>query len=207
MACLQPWDEQWVIESLSDSTIYMAYYTVAHLLHGPDNLDGLKGSPSGIQPEQLTDEVSALSSPDMMWGAQATRVVLFVAKVWNFVFLRGPHPEHSTIPQEALEQLRREFEYWYPMDLRVSAKDLIPNHLTMALYNHTEVWRDMPELWPRGIFCNGHILVNAEKMSKSKGNFLMMEDCVEQFGTDATRLALADAGKASHQLIHGYQLS
>lgn len=27
------------------------------------------------------------------------------------------------------------------MDLRVSAKDLIPNHLTMALYNHTEVGR------------------------------------------------------------------
>lgn len=27
-----PWDEKFVIESLSDSTIYMAYYTVAHLL-------------------------------------------------------------------------------------------------------------------------------------------------------------------------------
>ena len=27
-----PWDESWLIESLSDSTIYMAYYTVAHLL-------------------------------------------------------------------------------------------------------------------------------------------------------------------------------
>ncbi len=27
-----PWDEKWVIESLSDSTIYMAYYTIAHLL-------------------------------------------------------------------------------------------------------------------------------------------------------------------------------
>ena len=27
-----PWDEQWLIESLSDSTIYMAYYTIAHLL-------------------------------------------------------------------------------------------------------------------------------------------------------------------------------
>lgn len=24
-----PWDEQWLIESLSDSTIYMAFYTVA----------------------------------------------------------------------------------------------------------------------------------------------------------------------------------
>ncbi|NOZ80733.1 MAG: leucine--tRNA ligase [DPANN group archaeon] len=27
-----PWDPQWVIESLSDSTLYNAYYTVAHLL-------------------------------------------------------------------------------------------------------------------------------------------------------------------------------
>merc|ERR1712000_694855 len=27
-----PCDEQYVIESLSDSTIYMAYYTIAHLL-------------------------------------------------------------------------------------------------------------------------------------------------------------------------------
>ena len=27
-----PWDPQYVIEALSDSTIYMAYYTVAHLL-------------------------------------------------------------------------------------------------------------------------------------------------------------------------------
>lgn len=29
-----PWDKQWLIESLSDSTIYMAYYTVSHLLQG-----------------------------------------------------------------------------------------------------------------------------------------------------------------------------
>lgn len=29
-----PWDESWLIESLSDSTIYHAYYTVAHLLQG-----------------------------------------------------------------------------------------------------------------------------------------------------------------------------
>jgi leucyl-tRNA synthetase len=34
-----PWDDTFVIESLSDSTIYMAYYTVAHLLQ-PDQLDG-----------------------------------------------------------------------------------------------------------------------------------------------------------------------
>lgn len=27
-----PWDEKWLIESLSDSTIYMAYYTIVHIL-------------------------------------------------------------------------------------------------------------------------------------------------------------------------------
>src|SRR3989454_9205460 len=29
-----PWDDHWVIESLSDSTVYMAYYTIAHALQG-----------------------------------------------------------------------------------------------------------------------------------------------------------------------------
>lgn len=40
-----PWDEQYLIESLSDSTIYMAFYTVAHLLQG--------GVPNGSQPGPL----------------------------------------------------------------------------------------------------------------------------------------------------------
>lgn len=46
-----PWDENWLIESLSDSTIYMAYYTVAHLLQGgvKGSVDGKKGSPVGIK--------------------------------------------------------------------------------------------------------------------------------------------------------------
>lgn len=43
-----PWDEQWLIESLSDSTIYMAFYTVAHLLQG-GNLRGQAESPLGIR--------------------------------------------------------------------------------------------------------------------------------------------------------------
>lgn len=29
-----PWDPQFLVESLSDSTIYMCYYTVAHYLQG-----------------------------------------------------------------------------------------------------------------------------------------------------------------------------
>lgn len=29
-----PWDPHFLVESLSDSTVYMSYYTVAQLLHG-----------------------------------------------------------------------------------------------------------------------------------------------------------------------------
>ena len=29
-----PWDPHFLVESLSDSTIYMSYYTVSQLLHG-----------------------------------------------------------------------------------------------------------------------------------------------------------------------------
>lgn len=167
-----PWDPKWVIDSLSDSTIYMAYYTIAHFFHGSEyNLAG-SAEAAGIQPEDLDDEV------------------------FSYIFLGHPFPVGYTskIPMDTLDRMRREFCYWYPMDLRVSAKDLIPNHLTMCLYNHMEIWKDQPEMWPRGIFCNGHILVDAEKMSKSRGNFLMLLQCVEDYSADATRFALADGG-------------
>lgn len=41
-----PWDREWVIESLSDSTIYMAFYTINHILRK-----------YGIKADQLTYEV------------------------------------------------------------------------------------------------------------------------------------------------------
>ena len=97
------------------------------------------------------------------------------------------------IPEEKLAKLRHEFNYWYPFDVRVSGKDLIKNHLMMSLYNHQAIWPDMTKM-PRGYFCNGHIQLNNEKMSKSTGNFLTVDDAIQQFGADATRFACADAG-------------
>jgi leucyl-tRNA synthetase len=64
----------------------------------------------------------------------------------------------------------------------------------MALYNHAAVWHERPELWPRGYYTNGHVNLNNEKMAKSTGNFLMLEEAVEKFSADATRLALGFAG-------------
>ncbi|RLN86700.1 hypothetical protein BBJ28_00010448 [Nothophytophthora sp. Chile5] len=163
-----PWDPEFVVESLSDSTIYMAYYTIAHHLQA--NLDGSQLGPHGIKPEQMTKEV------------------------FDYIFLKASPPTESTIPLNVLKQIRDEFEYWYPVDVRASGKDLIRNHLTMCLYHHAEIWRDDPSKWPRGFFTNGHVQVDGKKMSKSMGNFLTLKDCAAEFGADATRFACADAG-------------
>lgn len=88
--------------------------------------------------------------------------------------------------------MKQEYEYWYPLDIRVSGKELIQNHLTFSIYNHTAL---LPEHhWPRGFRCNGHLMLNSEKMSKSTGNFQTLGQAIKEYSSDATRFALADAG-------------
>ena len=155
----------------------MAYYTIAHLLQG--NMFGEKMGPLEIPAEKMTPAV------------------------YDYIFCKGVGmgesdyvqavPEDCGIPLEKLEKLRHEFEYWYPYDLRVSGKDLLKNQLMVWLYIHQAIWPDMSKM-PRAYFCNGHIQLNNEKMSKSTGNFLTVDDAIKQFGADATRFACADAG-------------
>lgn len=47
---------------------------------------------------------------------------------------------------------------------------------------------------PRGFFCNGHVLVDKKKMSKSEGNFYTISDIVDIYTSDAVRVALSEAG-------------
>lgn len=164
-----PWDPQYLVESLSDSTIYMAYYTVAHFLQG-GVFDGSGKSPANIKPEQMTPEV------------------------WDYVFFKDTPYKNLPVPKATLDKLRAEFEYWYPVDLRVSGKDLVPNHLTYYIYNHVAIWPNDSSKWPKSIRANGHLLLNSEKMSKQTGNFLTLTDAVNKFSADGMRLALSDAG-------------
>ena len=48
-----------------------------------------------------------------------------------YIYKKGAYPADCKVSKENLDKMRFEFEYWYPMDLRVSGKDLIRNHLTM----------------------------------------------------------------------------
>ena len=155
-----PWDPGWVIESLSDSTIYMAYYTISHLIQGR------------VNPDQLRPEF------------------------FDYVFLGKGDPEQVSkltgIDRELVEAARREFTYWYPVDLRVSGKDLMQNHLLFFIFHHAAIFDQ--DRWPRGIGINGWVLINGEKMSKSKGNFITLREVLDAAGADATRVAEVLAG-------------
>lgn len=77
----------------------------------------------------------------------------------------------------------------------VSAKDLIRNHLTMSLYNHAAIWKDnLEQRMVRSYFCNGYLMLNNAKMSKSTGNFMTLRECIDAYGVEASRIAMADAG-------------
>ncbi|KAF8133142.1 hypothetical protein K438DRAFT_1947775 [Mycena galopus ATCC 62051] len=76
-----PWDPQFLVESLSDLTIYMSYYTVAQLLHEQHRWS--KPGPLGITPDQMSDEI------------------------WEYVFCDGPFPSPSPLPQEKADALKQ----------------------------------------------------------------------------------------------------
>lgn len=124
--------------------------------------------PLGVTPDQMIDEI------------------------WDYILADGPWPNPSPLAKEKADIMKHEFNYFYPFDVRSSGKDLIPNHLTFAVYNHAAIFPE--KHWPLSMRTNGHLMLNGKKMSKSTGNFLTLRDCVIKFGADATRLALADAG-------------
>ncbi len=76
--------DNYIIESLSDSTIYPSYYTISHLI-------------KDIDPDKLTPDVY-----DYIFGLS------------DIIPISGDYTN-----------LRNSFKYWYPLDLRVSGKDLI----------------------------------------------------------------------------------
>ena len=170
-------DSGYIIDSLSDSTIYMALYTIYHLFERYK-----------IDASELTNDV------------------------FDYIFLLKYYDDSRF---EKFKPFREEFIHWYPMDLRVSAKDLINNHLAMCIFNHVMIWdREFMEqryaiyypdryekvksFGPVSYEVNGYISSRSkhgdiEKMSKSKGNFKTLDQAIDMYTTDSIRFTFASA--------------
>jgi len=149
-----PWDKDWIVESLSDSVIYMSYYTIARFVN-----DG------SILAENLSKEF------------------------FDYVFLgKGSADKVSGIAADIVEEIRKEFVYFYPVDSRHSGRDLVPNHLTFFVFNHVAIFPE--DNWPQQIVVNGSVLMDGKKMSKSMGNIIPLRQAIQDYGADPIRLAI-----------------
>ena len=152
-----PWDKNWIIESLSDSVIYMAYYTIAKYVNNKE-----------IKTENVSDTF------------------------FDYIFLNKGSSEivssQCKITPDLLEKVKKEFQYFYPVNARHSGRDLVPNHLTFFIFNHIAIFPK--EYWPEEIVVNGSVLMDGKKMSKSEGNIIPLRDAIKTHGADSIRLTI-----------------
>lgn len=154
-----PWDEKWLIEPLTDSTIYMAYYTIAKYM-------------KDINAEDLNDAF------------------------FNKVFLDKDGANDGSvnkIPADITEKIQKEFQYWYPLNWRLSAKDLVGNHLSFHMFHHAAIFPQ--KYWPKGITVFGMGLLEGQKMSSSKGNVILLSEAIDKYGADTVRLFLMSSAE------------
>jgi leucyl-tRNA synthetase len=90
-------------------------------------------------------------------------------------------------------EARREFLYWYPLDSRHSAHDLVHNHLTFFIFNHTAIFEK--KYWPRQTVSNGFVTMDGKKMSKSMGNIMPLRKAILQYGADVVRFLVTSSAE------------
>jgi len=145
-----PWDNQWLIEPLTDSTIYMSYYSIAKYLRD--------------------------MNPDDLNRAFFDKVLL------------NKDSGEITVPADKVKEIQDEFNYWYPLDWRLSAKDLVGNHLSFLMFAHSAIYPE--DKWPKGTVVFGMGLLEGNKMSSSKGNVILLKDAIRDYTADVVRLFL-----------------
>ncbi len=150
-----PWDQKWLIEPLTDSTIYMSYYAIAKYLKDMDcNL--------------LNDA--------------------FFDKVFLDI-----DSDEIKVDEDTIKEIQNEFNYWYPLDWRLSAKDLVGNHLSFLMFAHSAIFPK--DKWPKGTVVFGMGLLEGNKMSSSKGNVILLNDAIDEFSADVVRLFLMSSAE------------
>ncbi len=159
-----PWDQDWIIESLSDSVIYMAYYIIAKYVNDVSNH---KNNPV-INADHLKD---SFFDYVLLRKGDATQVAA-----------------ECKISKALIDDISNELSYFYPLDVRHSGRDLIPNHLSFFIFNHVAIFEKAN--WPKKIAVNGSVLMEGKKMSKSLGNIIPLRSAIKEYGVDAIRLAI-----------------
>ena len=171
-----PMDHDWIIESLSDSVIYMSYYILAKYVNNNSIFDG-----DNKLMTNTGNDVDVVAIVDNLNDS-----------FFDYIFLGNGNASHIAveckISLSLLEEIRNEFSYFYPLDARHSGRDLVQNHLAFFIFNHVAIFRR--EHWPKKIVVNGSVLMEGKKMSKSLANIIPLRTAIKDYSADAVRLAM-----------------
>lgn len=175
-----PWDKQWLIEPLTDSTIYMSYYTIAKYLKdiNPNDLN------DAFFEKVFFDNDINIDNDINTNKINTSQLDSIGADIDDFKL---------KIDEDIISEIQNEFSYWYPLDWRLSAKDLVGNHLSFHMFHHAAIFP--PENWPQGMVVFGMGLLEGNKMSSSKGNVILLSDAIEEYGADVVRLFLMSSAE------------
>lgn len=152
----------------------------------------IEDNPDFIQPESRKNEMLnnfikpgiqdlCVTRTSFNWGIPVSFDPKHVVYVWldaltNYITNIGYDVDNQS---EAFKK------YW-PADLHLIGKDIMRFH---SIYWPCFLWSlDLP--LPKKIFGHPWLLMNNDKMSKSKGNVIYADELVEKFGVDAVRYYL-----------------
>ena len=183
-----PWDKDWIVESLSDSVIYMVYYIISKYIN-VNNLEKYSDFIDNAFFDYVLLNIKssyflALDGEDDNLSDDVVRSIQVDSDL-----------DKSPLPAFLLlsKQIREEFKYYYPLDSRHSGRDLVPNHLSFFIFNHSIIFPK--PLWPKQIVVNGSVLMDGKKMSKSMGNIIPLRSTIKQFNADSIRVAMLILGE------------
>jgi leucyl-tRNA synthetase len=192
LGTLLPWDKEWLIESLSDSVIYMVYYIIAKYVKLYDLEQYIDYIDNSFFDYVLLDNnnlPSDFENKDIVHNSdpqiQDHRHVKHLDNKGN----ENSYERFLKIAHE----IKNEFEYYYPLDSRHSGRDLVPNHLSFFIFNHSIIFPK--KLWPKQIVVNGSVLMDGKKMSKSMGNIIPLRSTIKKFNADSIRVAMLVLGE------------
>jgi len=152
-----PMDDRWIIESLSDSTIYPAVYTNSNYL-------------------RKIKEIAGEIDPAIL----------------DYIFTNEPALEKNGYPEKILKlanDARKEMEYWYGVDVRLTSYPHLTNHLAFYILNHVAIFRG--SYLPSALIISGIITADGRKISKSKGNGESLMAVSRKYSADIYRLYVA----------------
>lgn len=113
-------------------------------------------------------------------------------KVFDYIFLKQGNLNEvaklSRIEKEKLEAMQENFDYWYPLAFNSSATELIPNHMSFSIFQHTAIFPK--EKRQAGTLNLGMLITEGQKMSSSKGNVVLVNDITDALGADFVRFFL-----------------